>query len=117
MELNMKEIMKENKANNLRLGAIYINTNTGQPARLITILPCKGVWMETYDGQGYGETVKFEDVSYADMDEVKDFLQDLEVFNGSDKAPSHKPVTYDEGLGDEEIARYENKHDITPQGN
>ena len=86
-------IMKENnKANNLLLGAIYINANTGQPMRLITIVPCQGVWMETYDGQGYGELIKFEDVQYADMDEVQDFLDDHAVFMGNTKAPSHKEV-------------------------
>ena len=75
--------MKEqtNKANNLRLGAIYINTNTGTPCRLVNIVSCQGVWLEAYDGQGYGDLVKFEDVSYADMDEVQDFLDDYRVYN------------------------------------
>ena len=54
-------IMKDNnKANNLREGAIYINTNTGTPCRLVNVLPCEGVWLETFDGEGYGDTVKFE---------------------------------------------------------
>ena len=84
--------MKENtKANNLRLGAIYINANTGQPMRLINIVPCQGVWMETYDGQGYGDLIKFEDVLYADIDEVQDFLDDLAVYAGSSNAPAYKP--------------------------
>ena len=85
-------IMKEqtNKSNNIILGAIYINANTGEPMRLISILPCRGVWMETYDGQGYGDLIKFEDVHYADSDEVQDFLQDLEVFNADAKAPAYK---------------------------
>ena len=89
-------IMKEqtNKANNLRLGAIYINSNTSQPARLVHIVPCEGAWLESYDGQGYGDTVKFEDVHYADSDEVQDFLEDLEVFKGSEKAPAYKDDGY-----------------------
>ena len=74
--------MKENtKANNLRLGAIYINTNTGTPCRLVNIVSCQGVWLEAYDGKGYGDLVKFEDVSYADMDEVQDYLDDYRVYN------------------------------------
>ena len=90
--IRMKMIMKEqtNKANNLLLGAIYINANTSEPCRLVNIVPCQGVWLETFDGQGYGDLVKFEDCHYADIDEVQDFLNDLEVFKASEKAPSHK---------------------------
>ena len=85
-------IMKENKkASNLILGAIYINATTGQPCRLVYIVPCQGVWLEAYDGQGYGELVKFEDVHYADADEQEDYLADLRVYNGSPKAPAYKP--------------------------
>ena len=72
------------KANNLKLGAIYINGITGTPCRLITIVPCEGVWMETFDGQGYGETIKFEDVHYADSDEVQDFLDDHSAYHTVD---------------------------------
>ena len=102
--IRMKMIMKEqtNKANNLRLGAIYINDNTGQPMRLISILPCVGVWMETYDGQGYGDRINFEDVHYADLDEVQDFLEDLRVYNASEKAPAFKvdlPAIYPSDKG------------------
>ena len=68
---------KNEKANNLILGAIYINNNTGQPCRLVHIVSCQGVYLETYDGQGYGDLVKFDDVSYADIDEVNDYLEDL----------------------------------------
>ena len=70
-----------NKANNLRLGAIYINATTGTPCRLVHIVPCEGAWLESYDGQGYGDTVKFEDVYYADADEVEDYLADHRVYN------------------------------------
>jgi len=69
-----------NKANNLQCGRIYINATTSEPCRLVNILPCQGVWLETYDGEGYGETVAFEDVRYADKDEVLDFLEDLRDF-------------------------------------
>ena len=84
-------IMKENtKATNLLLGAIYINHNTGQPSRLVHIVSCQGVWLMTYDGQGYGDLVKFEDVGYADIDEVEDYLSDLRVYESKPSAPSYK---------------------------
>ena len=84
-------IMKDNnKANNLRLGAIYINATTGQPCRLVNIVPCQGAWLESYDGQGYGDTLSFEDVHYADADEVEDYLADLRVYEGKPSAPTHK---------------------------
>ena len=73
--------MKDKKANDLRLGAIYINAATGEPNRLLHIVSCEGAWLETYDGQGYGDTVKFEDVHYADSDEVQDFLEDAEAYS------------------------------------
>ena len=91
--IRRKLIMKEqtNKANNLRLGAIYINTNTGAPCRLVNIVACQGVWLEAYDGQGYGDLVKFEDVAYADTDEVQDYLDDYRAYTASEKAPAYKP--------------------------
>ena len=46
--------------------------------------------METYDGRGWGETLKFKDVFRASLDEVQDFLEDVRAFNGSEKAPPHK---------------------------
>jgi hypothetical protein len=90
---NMKNEIN-NKANNLRLGAIYINANTGAPCRLVHIVPCQGVWLEAYDGEGYGNTVKFEDCHYADMDEVQDYLEDYRTYNRKDNAPSHKSFTF-----------------------
>ena len=78
-----------NKANNLIIGAIYINANTGQPCRLVHIVSCQGVWLETFDGQGYGDLVKFEDCHYADIDEVNDFLDDLRVYTANEKADPH----------------------------
>ena len=83
-----------NKANNLREGAIYINANSGAPCRLVNVIPCTGVWLETYDGEGYGDHVDFEDVHYADKDEVQDFLSDLRTYNASEKAPSHKELAF-----------------------
>ena len=105
----LKIMNKENnKASNLILGAIYINATTGQPCRLVNIVSCQGVWLETFDGQGYGDLVKFEDCHYADIDEVQDYLQDLEVYNGSDKAPAYKPER--EYLNGKEIVRdYDNE--------
>ena len=90
MKMIMKEQMKTQKANNLILGAIYINATTGQPCRLVNIVSCQGVWLETFDGQGYGETVSFDDCHYASQDEVTDFLNDLNVYQANEKAPSHK---------------------------
>ena len=97
--------MKEqtNKASNLILGAIYINANTGQPCRLVNIVSCQGVWLESYDGQGYGDLVQFNDCHYADKDEVQDFLADYRVYNASEKAPSYKPER--EYYHDKEIVR------------
>ena len=86
------KIKNDMKANNLKLGAIYINANTGQPCRLVNIVPCQGVWLETYDGEGYGELVKFEDCHYADQDEVQDHLEDHRTFTANAKAPSHKEM-------------------------
>ena len=86
------KIKNDMKANNLILGAIYINANTGQPCRLVNIVPCQGVWLETYDGEGYGELVKFEDCHYASGDEVQDHLEDHRTFTADAKAPSHKEM-------------------------
>ena len=89
----MKEQMKTQKANNLQCGRIYINATTGQPCRLVYIVPCQGAWLESYDGQGYGDTLPFEDVHYADADEVEDYLADLRVYEGKPSAPAHKDLS------------------------
>ena len=109
--IRRKLIMKEqtNKANNLLLGAIYINANTGQPCRLVNIVSCQGVWLEAFDGQGYGDLVKFEDVAYADADEVQDFLDDLAVWNSHRDAPSHKTVEREYLNGKEIVRDYDNE--------
>ena len=75
------KIMKE-KANNLKLGAIYKNAQTNEPMRLIEILPCEGAWMEAAD-EAVAYTLKFEDVLYASLDEVQDFLEDVRVFTNN----------------------------------
>lgn len=64
-------------AKNHVLGAVYTYRHSMEPMRLVTILPCEGVWMEKANGSGYGETIPFEDVLYATDDEVQDFLEDL----------------------------------------
>ncbi len=84
--------MIDNKANNLIIGAIYINANTGTPCRLVNIVSCQGVWLEAFDGSGYGELVSFEDCHYASQDEVDDYLEDLQTYTASEKAPSHKEM-------------------------
>ena len=88
---NMKN--NTNKASNLIIGAIYINANTGQPCRLVHIVSCQGVWLDAYDGTGYGDLVSFDDVLYASDDEVEDYLEDLRVYTASEKAPSHKDLS------------------------
>ena len=116
------------KANNLILGAIYINANTDQPCRLVNIVSCQGVWLESYDGQGYGDLVEFKDCHYADIDEVNDYLEDYRVYNASKsdrqllidaygtdecakaygkeiKAPSHKEMPEREYAYGKEIVR------------
>lgn len=75
------------QAHNLQCGRIYINAKSNEPMRLISVLPSEGVWMETYDGQGYGHTIKFKDVLYASLDEVQDFLEDLRVYKGDQLSP------------------------------
>ena len=90
----IKTDMKENnKANNLIIGAIYTNPNTGTPCRLVNIVSCQGVWLEAFDGSGYGELVSFEDCHYASQDEVEDYLEDLRFYTASEKAPSHKDLS------------------------
>ena len=78
-----KKMNENRKANTLLLGAIYINNRTGESCRLVAIWPCEGVWLENAEGIGYGELIPFEDVSYADKDEVQDFLDDLNIYRNS----------------------------------
>ena len=76
------EFMKE-KADNLKLGAIYKLARTDKLMRLIQILPCEGVWMEGADGSDFAHTFKFEDVLYASNDEVQDYLDHVHDLNAT----------------------------------
>ena len=62
------------QAHNLKLGAIYVLKGTYKKVRLLNILPCQGVWVEDAQGEGYGETVPFKHLLYANNIEVQNFL-------------------------------------------
>jgi len=74
-------IDKSWQARNLQVGRIYVYAGTMQTVRLVSIFPCEGVWLETFDGQsinnGAGITIPFEDLLYATQDEVDDYLEDV----------------------------------------
>jgi hypothetical protein len=72
------------RASNLKLGAVYFHDNEAK--RLDQIISCQGVWLVDAVGDGYGETIPFDEVGYADLDEVQDFVDDCEVALG-EKAP------------------------------
>ena len=78
----MMKVNESWKANNLKMGAIYKHAQTDEPMRLVAIFPCQGVWMEGATGTD-ALGVTFEDVLYASLDEVQDFLEDLEVFKNN----------------------------------
>lgn len=65
------------RADNLKLGAIYVLKGTYKTVRLISILPCQGVWVEDAEGEGYGETVPFKHLLYANDIEVRNFLEEV----------------------------------------
>ena len=65
------------KATNLKLGAIYFHDS--EPKRLDQIIPCQGVWLVDPLGEGYGDTIPFDEVGYADPDEVQDYVEDCKV--------------------------------------
>ena len=71
--------MMNEQAHNLKLGAIYVLKGTYEKVRLISILPCQGVWVENAQGEGYGNTVPFKQLLYANDEEVKNFLETLEA--------------------------------------
>ena len=73
----MMNIDKSWIAHNIKLGAIYLNANDMREIRVLTIVPCQGVWFEYADGSGYGDTLPFSEVLYAKLDEVEDYLEDL----------------------------------------
>ena len=65
------------QARNLKIGAIYVLKGTYEKVRLLNILPCQGVWVENAQGEGYGKTIPFEQVLYANDTEVRSFLESL----------------------------------------
>ena len=69
--------MNLQQAHNLKIGAIYVLKGTYEKVRLLNILPCQGVWVENAQGEGYGKTIPFEQVLYANDAEVKNFLEAL----------------------------------------
>ena len=69
------------KADNLKLGAIYKLAQTNELMRLIQILPCEGVWMEAAEGSDFARTFKFKDVLYASDSEVQDYIKDERDYN------------------------------------
>jgi len=69
------------QAHNLKLGAIYVLKGTYKKVRLLNILPCQGVWVEDAQGEGYGETVPFKHLLYANNIEVQNFLASVRPAN------------------------------------
>ena len=63
-------------ARDIKLGAIYLNANDMREIRALAIVPCQGVRFEYADGTGYGDTLPFDEVLYAKLDEVEDYLAD-----------------------------------------
>jgi hypothetical protein len=72
----MIKIDKSWIARDIKLGAIYLNANDMREIRALAIVPCQGVWFEYADGTGYGDTLPFDEVLYAKLDEVEDYLAD-----------------------------------------
>jgi hypothetical protein len=70
--------MNLQRAHNLKLGAIYVLKGTYEKVRLLNILPCEGVWVENAKGEGYGKTVPFKQLLYANDVEVKNYLETLD---------------------------------------
>ena len=70
-------MLQMKRADNLKLGAIYVLKGTYKTVRLISILPCQGVWVEDAEGEGYGETVPFKHLLYANDIEVRNFLEEV----------------------------------------
>tara|TARA_Y100000310_G_scaffold303287_1_gene341506 strand:- start:421 stop:702 length:282 start_codon:yes stop_codon:yes gene_type:complete len=81
---NEMNIDKSWQAHNLQVGRIYVYAGTMETVRLVGIIPCEGVWLETFDGQsidnGAGIVIPFADVLYASNDEVEDYLEELRAY-------------------------------------
>ena len=71
-----------NNTTNIKRGQIWFNLLTSEPIRITTNLPCRGVWGVNATDEGYGETIKFEDIRKASVDEVLDFRDDRRVWKG-----------------------------------
>jgi hypothetical protein len=69
--------MNLQQARNLKIGAIYVLKGTYEKVRLLNILPCEGVWVENAEGEGYGKTVPFKHLLYANKAEVQNFLEEV----------------------------------------
>jgi hypothetical protein len=67
--------MNLQQARNLKIGAIYVLKGTYEKVRLLNIWPCEGVWVENAQGEGYGKTIPFSQLLYANDTEVKNFLE------------------------------------------
>ena len=76
------------QARNLKLGAIYVLKGTYEKVRLLNIWPCQGAWVENAKGEGYGDTVPFEHLLYANDVEVKNYLEALSENETTSRAPS-----------------------------
>jgi len=61
------------QARNLKLGAIYVLKGTYEKVRLVSIGCSASV--ENARGEGYGNTVPFKHLLYANAVEVKNFLE------------------------------------------
>tara|TARA_R100001377_G_C3120752_1_gene85823 strand:- start:352 stop:606 length:255 start_codon:yes stop_codon:yes gene_type:complete len=70
IETDMKE--KEN----IQAGQIWFNLKSDETIRITNIVPCTGVFGVNAHEEGYGETIKFDDLRKADRDEVMDFRDD-----------------------------------------
>ena len=90
----MMNIDKSWQAHNLQVGRIYVYAGTMEAVRLVNVIPCEGVWLETFDGQsvdnGAGITIPFEDLLYASKDEVEDYLEDLRTYRNDTSTPIYK---------------------------
>ena len=77
--------MMNEQAHNLKLGAIYVLAGTYEKVRLLNIWPCQGVWVESANGEfsfneaGDIKTVPFEQLLYANDEEVQNFLEEVQV--------------------------------------
>ena len=74
--MGMITMTQTKQAHELKLGAIYVLKGTYKKVRLTNILPCEGAWVENAQGEGYGETVPFKHLLYANGVEVKNFLKE-----------------------------------------